>query len=523
MTGAEAARAQWDAIVIGAGLGGGIAARALAEAGQKVLILERGTQGQRTAQNGLDATGLPEARLVRGMWPEPLNVTLDGREHRFFAPLGAGVGGSSVFYAATLERPERHDLDDLPDRPHPTGGWPVSFDAMAPWFARAARLFRLYGTPDPLSDSDPLPLRTPPPFTPVETALNQALSDSGLHPYHAPTALDDLQHCRKCLGRKCPRACKMDGRSAGIEPALATGNAQLLTRALVTRLVPDGDRIAGVEASVGGEVLRFSARHVVLAGGALNSPRVLLASTSEAWPDGLANRSGLVGRNLMFHLNEMFALWPSRGHRSTETTKSIAFRDLYHDGSTRFGAIQSLGVRASYGEILHYLRLALKRSMFQQVPGLDQAARLPAALAAGLFGDAQIFVGLLEDLPYRENRVLFDPSSPDRLAVQYSFAPELLDRRRAFRRALRRATRGQRRLLIGFQPELNYGHPCGTLRFGADPATSVFDPDGRAHGIRNLWIADASALPTSMGVNPSLTIAALALRTAQALAKDTAS
>ncbi|MDO6586305.1 GMC family oxidoreductase [Salipiger sp. 1_MG-2023] len=502
----------WDAIVIGTGVGGGTAGRALAEAGQRVLFLERGPAGHRAERNGLSDVFVPEGRLARGLWPEPMTATIDGQTTKFYAPLGAGVGGSSVFYAATLERPERHDLDNSLLRPHPTQGWPTGFDAMAPWFDRAARLYHLHGTPDPLSADAPLPLGPPPPLSPTEAALFESLRAAGLHPYHAHTAIAHTLGCLQCLGSKCPRNCKQDGRSAGVEPALATGNAVLIDRAEVTRLHGHA-RIDTVEARINGETRQFRARNVVLAGGALNSPRLLLRSASEAWPDGMANRSGLVGRNLMFHLNEMFALWPPRGTSDSRASKAIALRDLYHHDGDRLGMIQAMGIRASYGEIVHFLNLMLARSALRGVPGLKQLTRLPAAIAARLFGHAQIFVGLLEDLPYAENRVLPGPA----LAVDYRLHPELLTRRRTFRRAISQALRGQRRALLGMGPELNYGHPCGTLRFGLDPASSVLNADCRAHGVANLWVADASFMPSSMGVNPSLTIAANALRVADAI------
>lgn len=505
----------WDAIVIGTGVGGGTAGRALAEAGQKVLFLERGQAGHRAERNGLSDIFVPEARLARGLWPDPLIARVNGQESTVYAPLGAGVGGSSVFYAATLERPERHDLDTSTARAHPTGGWPVGFDALSGWFDQAAQIYGLHGTPDPLCQDPPVPLAAPPPLSATETALFDTFIKRGLHPYYAHTAIARDPGCLNCLGTKCPTSCKKDGRSAGVEPALATGNATLIDRAEVTRLLGT-DRITGVETRIGGETHIFRARNIVLAGGALNSPRLLMASASEAWPDGLGNRSGLVGRNLMFHLNEMFALWPPRGTPDAGATKAIALRDLYHQNGARLGMIQAMGIRASYGEIVHYLNLMLARSALRRVPGLGQLTRIPAAIAAKLIGHAQIFVGLLEDLPYAENRVL--PGSA--LAIDYHIHDELRDRRAAFRRAISRAFRGQRRMFVGFGPELNFGHPSGTLRFGTDAATSVLNPDCRAHGLTNLWCADASFMPSSMGVNPSLTIAANAMRVADAIKRD---
>jgi choline dehydrogenase-like flavoprotein len=318
----------------------------------------------------------------------------------------------------------------------------------------------------------------------------------------------------------------MDGRSAGVEPALATGRAALLEGAEVLRLLPEGDRIAAVELRHGGALHRLRARRYVLCGGALGSARLLLASACEGWPEGLANRSGLVGRNLMFHVNEIFALWPRRGAGEAseaggasggaggDTTKAVALRDFYHREGQRLGAVQAMGLRASYGEIAFYLNRMLAQ---RGLAGLQPLARLPAALAHRLLGSAQVFVGLMEDLPYAENRVTHDPARPQALSVRYSLSAELKARRRAFRRAIRQGLRGERHLFLTLAPELNWGHPCGTLRFGTDPTRSVLRPDCRSHDMSNLWVADASFMPTSMGVNPGLTVAANALRVADAM------
>ncbi len=510
----------WDAIVIGTGIGGGTVGRALAEAGQKVLFLEKGPRGYRAEAQGLnDAIFLPEARLARGYWPDPVQATINGRTASFYAPLGAGVGGSSVFYAATLERPERHDLDATDQRPHPTGGWPVGYDAMRPWYDRAAAMYRLSGTPDPLSAEPPGPLRAPPGMSPTDLSLFAAFQRGGLHPYHLHAAIEHVPGCASCLGRKCPKVCKMDGRSAGVEPALAAG-AALLDLCEVRRLLGTGRRIDGIEALYMGEILTFRARRYILSAGALQSPRLLLGSANEVWPEGAANSSGMVGRHLMFHLNEMLAVWPGRGTPAGGPSKSISLRDLYHSKGQRFGTVQAMGIDVGYGEIVFYLNNMLERSRLQKLKMLRPLMRIPAAVAARLFGRAQIFVGLMEDLPYPGNRVTFDRAHPGRVQFTYDFQPELLTRRRAFRRAIRTAFRGTRSAFLGLVPELNYGHPCGTLRFGEDPGTSVLNSDCRAHDIDNLFVVDASFMPTSMGVNPSLTIAANALRVADRILKD---
>lgn len=510
----------WDVIVIGTGIGGGVAGRALAEAGLSVLFVEMGRAGLRAEETGLDiGMADPVARAVRGLWPDPVEAEVNGQSQRFFAPLGSGLGGSSVFYAATLERPERHDLDDSPARPHPTGGWPVGYDAMLPWLDAATALFSLHGEPDPLSDIPCPALIPPPPPQPGDAMIMARLAGNGLHPYRLHTALRYLDGCAECLGHKCPRACKMDGRSAGVEPALATGRAHLLTECSVTHLARDGARVAQVFARKGGTAITLTARHVVLAAGALSSPRLLLASDSAADPDGIGNAAGLVGRNLMFHLNEIFALWPGRAAGFAGPSKSVGFRDLYFAENQRLGMVQAMGVDVGYGEIVHHLRGRVAQSWLRHVPGAMDATRIPAAIGAKIMGQAKVFVGLLEDLPYAGNRVLHDPATPERIALHYRIAPELLARRKIFRRLIGRAFRGQRTAFLTHRPEPNFGHPCGTLAMGHDPARSVLNASCRPHGIDNLWVTDASVFPTSMGVNPSLTIAANALRVA-ALLKD---
>ena len=498
----------WDVIIIGTGIGGGTIGRALAEAGQSVLFVEQGPAGPKAEQTALNP-GLadPVARAVRGFWPDPVTAQIDGKIHQFFAPLGAGVGGSSVFYAATLERPAPHDLDHSASHPHPTGGWPVSDAQMRPYFAAAEAMYCVTGGQDPLSDAPPLP--EPPPLTGADTAIIDRLTAQGLHPYRLHAAVKYLPGCAECFGRKCPRPCKMDGRSAGVDPALATGNAELLDRCEVTALRGTATTITHIEATHRGKPLVFRAKRVVLAAGAYGSPRLLLASQSAEWPQGCANSSGLVGRNLMFHLNEMFAVWPGRGFAGP--SKSVGLRDLYHVGGVRYGMVQAMGIEASYAEITHYLRTMLDRSRLRRLSGL---ARIPAMIGAKLLGNAKVFVGLMEDLPYAENRVTFDPAQPGRISFTYRLHPELLIRRKAFRRLIRKAFTGFRPLFLTYVPELNFGHPCGTARFGHDPATSVLTPDCRAHDLENLWVVDASFFPTAMGVNPSLTIAANALRVA---------
>ena len=303
----------------------------------------------------------------------------------------------------------------------------------------------------------------------------------------------------------------MDGRSAGVDPALASGNASLLDSCEVMELRASDGRISAVEVKRGDEIFTLKARIYVLAAGAFGSPRVLLSSPSSK-TDNIANSSGWVGRGLMFHLHENFALWPKRQGRYGQAGKSFCMRDLYFVKGHRLGIVQAMGLDAAYGNIVHYLNGLFDRSFLRNFPALRNLTRIPALIGARLFGQAKIFVGLMEDLGYYDNRVFVHPEDPEILAFEYTIHEELRARRTIFKRHIRKAFRGHRKIFLGFRPELDFGHASGTLRFGNDPATSVLDRDCKAHDLENLYVADASFMPSSMGVNPSLTIAANALR-----------
>ena len=509
----------WDVIVIGTGIGGGSVGRLLAERGLSVLFVEKGTDLGDSRVEGLAIdTPDPAARAANGAWPRLINAELDGTTYQLDGMIGAGVGGTSAYYAATLERPEPHDLDHSNAHPHPTGGWPVGYEQMRPWFEKAETYFEISGEPDPL---DPIPanLPAPPRALPAsDAALMQDLRRAGMHPYQTHMAARFVPGCLSCFGQRCPKRCKMDGRTAGVLPALATGRAALLDRCSVSRIEADATGVQSLTCRRDGQELHLRAHRYVLAGGGLGSPSLLLRSKNEYWPDGLGNRNDLVGRNLMFHLSEIIAIWAGRTKGESGASRSISMRDLYYMQGERFGTVQSMGLVAGYGEILHAMNSRFDRSPLRKLRPLRLGLRLPARVAAQALGQAKLFVGVLEDLPYASNRVLIDDKDEDLLGFQYTVSDELQRRRAAFRQAMRAAFRPNRAMFMGQAPQLNFAHPCGTLRFGDDPATSVLDRDCRVHGLENLYVTDSSFMPTSNGVNPSLTIAANALRVADRIA-----
>jgi choline dehydrogenase-like flavoprotein len=239
---------------------------------------------------------------------------------------------------------------------------------------------------------------------------------------------------------------------------------------------------------------------------------LLLQSRNNHWPDGLANRSGLVGRNLMFHATQTFALWPSKRLAGTGPRKSIAFTDFYQVDGQRYGSVQSTGFELGYGEFLMHLYRLFDHSATRRIRIVRPLLRVPALVTIKTLGRGTIFVCLIEDMPYPENRVVLDDNEADGVRVKYKIEDELRDRVTHFRQLLTKRLRGRRMVFLSQDVELNYGHPCGTCVMSNDPSTGVVNPDCRAHGIANLFITDASFMPTSAATNPSLTIAANALR-----------
>ncbi len=261
------------------------------------------------------------------------------------------------------------------------------------------------------------------------------------------------------------------------------------------------------------------AKFYVLAAGALSTPLLLLNSTNEFWPNGLANTSDLVGRNLMFHASDFFAVWPRGRTRVSEPGKSIGLRDFYEYQGLKLGVIQSTGLTATANNVLHFLKSLIDQNGWIWLKPLKPFMRIPAMIGALISGNATIFTSILEDRPYPENRVKPDPKEPGSIYFEYTVHNELRQRMQAFRALYRKAFKRHRMMMLGSEVNLNYGHACGTCRFGSDPSTAVLDINNRAHDLDNLYVVDASFFPTSGGANPSLTIAANALRVGEHIAR----
>ena len=541
----DPASIEWDAVVIGAGMGGATTGFELARLGRRVLFLEKGRFVQResdTVRGDLgDQTEHPDERVRRGYWPQPLEGLLSvgkvgghgrrshaihsvkGGEVEFFGALGCGTGGSTILYGATLERFFPSDFRPRANFPEVTDStlpesWPISYEELEPYYRRAERIFRVCGTPDPMHPSAGESLPEPAPLNEQDQDVFDLFVRKGLHPYRIHIGCRFVEGCDGCAGRVCLRDCKSDAGRVCVIPAVEQLGARLLTECEVTRLEADHASVKRVHCRWRGRELGLSARIVIVAAGALMTPILLLNSKAERWPKGLANGSGLVGKNLMVHTGDMIAVRSGKGRPGVGFNKSLSINDLYVSGGRKLGNFQSVGVQVDTGSVLAHLQTSLaKGPRWLRRLAHPLLLRVAARVGAWYFRNSVIFGSIVEDLPYLENQVLPDPDAKSGMRFEYRYMAELAERNALFRSRLASVLGRTRVVTLTRAMNVNFGHLCGTARFGDDPAESVLDRNNRAHEVLNLYVVDASFFPSSSGTNPSLTIAANALRVAEAI------
>ena len=354
------------------------------------------------------------------------------------------------------------------------------------------------------------PLRSEPyPFPPVPDEpyiedLRSRLQKQGLHPFFLPLGIDLRPNgrcirCKTCDGYPCQVNAKADADLSCVRPALEYENVKLMTRARVKRLLTDGSgkRVTAAEVDHEGESIQIEANTFVVACGAINSAALLLRSVSDIYPNGLANSSGLVGRNYMVHNNTaLMAVDPFRKNPTT-FQKTMAVNDFYFHGEA--------GWRFPLGNL--------------QLLGKLQAGMLtankpyvPKVILREMANRSIDWWVMSEDLPDPESRVILGTGG----RIEVIFRPNNLA---AQERLIKAATRmlkvaGYPIVLVERMGIETNSQQCGTIKFGTDPSKSVLDPFCRSHDVSNLFVVDASFFPSFAAVNPALTIAAQALRAA---------
>ncbi|OBH97912.1 GMC oxidoreductase [Mycobacterium sp. E2733] len=521
----------WDVIVVGTGMGGGTLGYSLARSGRRVLFVEKGRSTLPGAPGTIRAS-MPEVaeplscRSVKTYY-DVLSRSgrsidevedISGRSPRRFVPfLGSGTGGSSSLYGMVCERFFAQDFTPRQHFRNPGDStvpeaWPVTYDEMRPWYAAAEKLLGVRGQADPLRpEATEASLPAAPQFSAENQPLVDYLTGRGLHPYHLPMACDYTEGCSTCQSYLCNKSCKNDAARNCLLPAIAEHGAHLLPECRVVRLEADRTKVNQVICETPSGTLGLKAKVVVLAAGALVTPVLLLNSRSADWPRGLANGSDLVGRNLMRHLVDMIEIWPKSGVRMTGANKEIGLNDFYFWEGQKYGTVQSFGAMAPM-EILTSPPGWRARALRLMSPAVRRVYER-------FFNGGLVLATIMEDLPYLDNRVLqSDQPNGDgrqRLRLQYRLHPNEIERRAVFLRQMKEVLEPFRKITLrGAEDNKAVAHVCGTCRFGSDPASSVLDPHNRAHEVENLYVVDSSFFPSSAGLNPSLTIAANALRVA---------
>ncbi|MFB6305052.1 MAG: GMC family oxidoreductase [Haloferacaceae archaeon] len=527
-----------DVCVVGSGPAGSLIAHRLAERGHEVVVLEAGER--------FDPESRTE-RMERSIRPGhgPLSVWDMGGPRDAYAssgeryyPLNAarvkGVGGSTLHWQGMVMR--LHEADFETESRYGVGSdWPIDYEDLRPYYARAEAALGVAGAADnPFAPprEEPFPLPAFPPSH-SDAIFAEACERLGIATHSVPNARNSESYDgeSRCVGYGtckpiCPSGAKYDA-TRHVAKAEAAG-ARVVDRVPVQRLEHDrsGDRVvAAVYATPDGETHRQEARHFVVACGGVETPRLLLLSKSETYPDGLANSSGLVGRYFMDHLfagtGGVIDRRTRQHHVGFNTTETHQFYDDPGAG-TEEGVPAANADRSELGSIkLEFFNYAgpspVETALEDGGWGDDLLGTLRDA-----YGNHVAVGGLVEQRPVKENYVGLDPSTTD---DHGNPVPEInwrLDRRT--RRTLRRANRIQETILdeLGAETTWQVGptetgpafHHMGTTRMGTDPEASVVTPRLRTHDVGNLWVAGSSAFVTGGAMNPTLTIAALALRAA---------
>ena len=507
----------FDVVIIGSGAGGATLAQRLAPTGKSILILERGEHLPREAENWDPRAVFIEHRYrTHERWYD--------KEGRPFTPnTHYWVGGNTTFYGAALMRLRNRDFEETQHGGGISPAWPVKLSDMAPYYDEAERLWQVHGSrgDDPTENGDEPPY----PYAAVHhdpgvEQLKSHWENQGWRPFSLPLgvkldqgrpATSTCIKCKTCGGYPCLLRAKCDARTLAIEPLLDAPNVTLLTGRKAIRLEtdPSGKTVTEVVCTTEDGEERWSGDIFVAAAGAVNTALLFLGSANAAHPNGLANGSDQVGRNYMFHtLTAMVSLTA----RQVDVTfpKTLAVNDFYW-GDPSGGYDKPMG----HIQLLEYMS---GQTLEGQVSDWLPPALVPDVFSNALASRMLSMLVISEDLPLQENRVRL--ASDGRICLDYTH--NNLEGHERLVQTLCASLEGfvdhahpisQHHLqLDSLLPLYGTAHQSGTVKFGADPKSSVLDAWCKAHELDNLYVTDSGFFVTSAAVNPTLTIVANAMR-----------
>lgn len=527
-----------DVAIIGSGVAGALIAANLAERGFRVVILEAGEEVDRSAAVDrywsamIKVPECPYPPIPQAMHPVSDDIDFWYQQtgpDKFASTYIKTVGGTTWHWLGTALRFVPADFE-LRKRFGQGEDWPISYAELSPYYDRAEVELGVSGddTQDlgsPRSTGYPMP---PIPQTYLDKAFATALQGSSYDVRSTPQARNSKDQSDRpaCCGNAscipvCPVQAKYDA-TVHVARAVKAGAILLSKTNVVSLETGDDNRITAASfIRWDGSAGSLQARHFVLAAHAIESPRLLLNSANERLPKGVANSSDQVGRNLMDHPTQLsWALsekpvYPYRGPLSTSGIENLrdgefrrtrgAFRiEIGNDGwSWPTGApISTAADLANQG---------------LRGKDLDNALRQQTSRHVRL-------ASLVEQLPDASNRVILDPEKRDIYGVPLPRLSYSIDSYVQAGLAAARVAHDEIFERLGVSEKRHSpqvqgaGHIIGTLRMGADARHSVVDGDLRSHDHSNLFISGSAVFPTSATANPTLTIAALALRLANTIA-----
>lgn len=542
----------FDLVIVGAGAGGAALAWRLAERGMRVLVLEAGPafdpdKDYRLHTASWESDGLPPKPGSRGRHTFAPMQTIDDswRDLRSWnaitgplnpgttrLPAGIGyhhvrgVGGSTLHYTGEAHRlhPEAMRMQA---RFGEAADWPLDYAALEPYYITAEALIGVAGPRETgarwRSAPYPLPAHR---LSAASRRLQHAAGTLGLRwEANARAALsqpyDGRPQCNYCgnCNRGCPRRDKGSADVTFVARAVATGRCEILPGVTVTRLIGAAGRVSHIALrDASGAAHRLPVKRLALACGAVETPRLLLASGSESAPHGLANDSGMVGRYFMETLS-----WVSSGivDAPLQSFKGLPADSICWNYNAP-DAIPGIHGGCRFSAAVHEAALNGPIAYAQRVvPGWGSRHK---ATMRKRIGQALSVGGIGEFLPNSGSFIDLDPQQKDAwgtpLARIHSRLGEQEIRRLRFMATLCRKllhAAGASELIeeYGTADFFNSTHVFGGCRMGRSADDSVVDPYCRSHSLQNLLICDGSVFPSSGGgESPSLTIQALAIRAA---------
>ena len=520
-----------DVLIVGAGASGAAVAWSLAETRMRIVCLE---QGDWMNPAEYPSTGRDwEARAFTDMSisPNRRKRAADYPVNDSGSPISVAnfnaVGGSTILYAGHFPRFHPSDfrvktLDGVAD------DWPIDYETLAPYYDENDRMMGTSGLAGDPAYPPKEAMMPPVPLGKSGAALAKGFNQLGWHWWPSDTAIatQDYDGRARCVNLgACGSGCAQ-GAKASTDitywPHAVRAGVEVRTRCRVREITLGDNGMASgvVYYDRDGEERFQPAEVVVVACNGVGTPRLLLNSVSGRFPRGLANSSGLVGKNLMFHpyasIQGIFDE-PLDGHRGPGVC--IWSQEFYETDTAR-------GFVRGYTYEMHRGRgpvaTALSGLWSGRIPwgeGHHQAYRRLFNRIAGM-------VGICEDLPEEHNTVTLDPELKDGHGIPAPKVDYTLSEnsRRMLDHAVARgrealAAAGARDVLVEAPIGVGGWHLMGTARMGVDPERSVVNEWGRAHDVRNLFIVDGSIFVTSAGVNPTRTIQALALYIADSMKK----